>query len=57
MGISIHKTELASYGSSDRPVNLQDLKFGTRSQVKNLVSRNIPITPESVLNMGQYYFL
>ena len=43
MGISINKTELANYGGSDRPANLQVLKFGTRSLVNNLVARNVSI--------------
>ena len=54
MGICIHKTELANYGGSDRPANLQGLDFGTRSQVNNLVARNVSITAENVVNMGQY---
>ena len=57
MGISIHKTELANWGSSDWPANLQDLDFGTRSQVNNLFARNLSITAENVVNMGQYYYL
>ena len=57
MGISIHKAELANCGSSDRPTNLQDLDFGTRSQVNNLVLRNVSITSENVVNMGEYYCL
>ena len=57
MGISIHKTKLANCGSSDRPVNLQGLNFGTRSQVNNLVARNVSITADNVVNMGQYYRL
>ena len=56
MGISIQKTELANCGSSDRPANLQGLDFGTRSQVKNLIARNVLITAENVVNMDQYYF-
>ena len=57
MGISIHKTELADCGSSDRPANLQGLCFGTRSQINNLVARNVSITEENVVNMGHYYCL
>ena len=57
MGISIYKTELANCGSSDRPANLEGLNFGTRSQVKNLVARNVSITAENAVNMGQYYCL
>ena len=57
MGISIHKAELANSGSSDRPTNLQDLDFGTRFQVNNLVARNVSITSENVVNMGEYYCL
>ena len=57
MGITIHKTELANCESSVRPVNLQGLSFGTRSQVKNLVGRNVSITAENVVNMGQCYCL
>ena len=57
MGISIHKTELANCRSSDRPVNLQDLDFGTRSQVNNLFARNVSIIAENVVNTGQYYCL
>ena len=57
MDISIHKTELANCGSSDRVANLQGLDFGTRSQVNNLVARNVSITAENVVNLGQYYFL
>ena len=57
MGISIHKIKLANCGSSDRPVNLQGLNFGTRSQVNNLVARNVSITADNVVNMGQYYRL
>ena len=55
MGISIHKTELANCGSSDRPVNLQDLDFGTRSQFNNLFARNVSIIAENLVNIGQYY--
>ena len=54
MGICIHKTELANYGGSDRPANLQGLDFGNRSQVNNLVARNVSINAENVVNMGQY---
>ena len=57
MSISIHKTELANCGGSDRPANLQGLDFGTRSQVNNLVARNVPITIENVVTIGQYYCL
>ena len=57
MGITIHKTELANCESSVRPANLQGLNFGTRSQVKNLVGRNVSITAENVVNMGQCYCL
>ena len=57
MGISIHKTELANCRSSDRPVNLQGLDFRTRSQINNLVARNVSITAENVVNMGQCYCL
>ena len=57
MGISIHKTELPNCRSINRPVNLQGLDFGTRSQVNNLVARNVSITAENVVNMGQYYCL
>ena len=57
MVISIHKTELANCRSSDRPANLHGLDFGTRSQVNNLVARNVSITAENVLNVGQYYYL
>ena len=57
MDISIHKTELANCGSSDRVANLQGLDFGTRSQVNNLVARNVSITAENVVNMGQCYCL
>ena len=57
MGISIYKTEPANCGSSDQPSNLQGLDFGTRSQVNNLVARNVPITIENVVNIGQYYCL
>ena len=56
-GISIHKTELANCRSSDRAVNLQDLDFGTRSQVNNLFARNVSIIAENVVNIGQYYCL
>ena len=56
-GISIHKTELANCGSSDPPANLQGLDFGTRFHFNNLVARNISITTENVVNMGQYYSL
>ena len=55
MGISIYKTELANCGSSDRPTNLQASISGpTRSQVNNLVARNVSITVENMVNMGQY---
>ena len=57
MGIRIHKTELANCGSSDPPANLQGLDFSTRSQINNLVDRNVPITAENVVNMCQYYCL
>ena len=57
MGIRIHKTELANCVSSDRPANFQGLDFGTRSQVNNLVARNVSITAENVVNMSQYYCL
>ena len=57
MVISIHKTELANCRSSDLPANLHGLDFGTRSQVNNLVARNVSITAENVLNVGQYYYL
>ena len=58
MGISIHKADLANGGSSDQPANLQGrLDIGTRSQVENLVARNVSITAENVVNMGQYYCL
>ena len=57
MVISVHKTELANCRSSDRPTNLHGLDFGTTSQVNNLVARNISITAENVLNVGQYYYL
>ena len=57
MGISIHKTELPNCGSINQPANLQGLDFATRFQVNNLVPRNISITTENVVNMGQYYFL
>ena len=57
MVISIHKTELGNCRSSDRPANLHGLDFGTRSQVSNLVARNVSITAENVLNVGQYYYL
>ena len=57
MGISIYKTEPANCGSSDQPSNLQGLDFGTRSQVNNLVARNVPITIENVVTIGQYYCL
>ena len=57
MSISIHKTELANCGASDRPANLQGLDFGTRSQVNNLVARKVPITIENVVTIGQYYCL
>ena len=57
MDISIHKTELANCGSSDRVANLQGLDFGTRSQVNNLVARNVSVTAENVVNMGQCYCL
>ena len=57
MGIGIQKTELANCGSSDRPANLQGLDFGTRSQVKNLIARNVLITAENKVNMDQYYCL
>ena len=52
MDISIHKTELANCGGSDRPANLQGLDFGTRSQVNNLVARNLSITAKNMVNMG-----
>ena len=52
MSISIHKTELANCGRSDRPANLQGIDFGTRSQVKNRVARNVSIMAENVVNMG-----
>ena len=55
--MSIHKTELGNYRISDRPANLQDLDFGTRFQVNNLVARNFSITAENKLNVGQYYCL
>ena len=57
MGISIHKTELDNCGSTDRPSNLQGLDFAIRSQVNNLVARNVSITAENVVNIGQYYYL
>ena len=57
MGISIHKTELPNCGSVNRPANLQGLDFATIFQVNNLVTRNVSITAENVVNMGQYYFL
>ena len=57
MVISVHKTELANCRSSDRPTNLHGLDFGTTSQVNNLVARNVSITAENVLNVGQYYYL
>ena len=57
MSISIHKTELANCGGSDRPANLQGLDFGTRSQVNNLVARNLSITTKNMGNIGQYYCL
>ena len=57
MTISIHKTELGNYRISDRPANLQGLDFGTRFQVNNLVARNVSITAENKLNVGQYYCL
>ena len=57
MSISIHKTELANCGSSDQPSNLQGLDFRRRSQVKNLVARNVSVTAENVVSMGQYYCL
>ena len=57
MVISVHKTELANCRSSDRPTNLHGLDFGTTSQNNNLVARNISITAENVLNVGQYYYL
>ena len=57
VGISIHKTEPANCRSSERPPNLQGLNFRTRSQVNNLVARNVSITAENVVNMGQYYCL
>ena len=57
MDISIHKTGLANCGSRDRVANLQGLDFGTRSQVNNLVVRNVSITAENVVNMGQCYCL
>ena len=57
MSISIHKTELANCGSSDQPSNLQSLDFGRRSQVKNIVARNVSITAENVVNIGQYFCL
>ena len=52
MSISIHKTELANCGRSDRPANLQGIDFGTRSQVKNRVARNVSIMAENVVNLG-----
>ena len=55
MGISIHKTELPNCGSINRPVNLQGFDFRTRSKVDNMVARNVSITAENVVNMGQYY--
>ena len=57
MGISIHNTELANCGSSDRPANLQGLDFETRSQVNYLVARNVSVTGENVVNVGLYYCL
>ena len=57
MNISIYKTELANCGSSDQPANLQGLDFGTRSQINNLVARNVSIAAKNVVNMGQYYYL
>ena len=57
MGISIYKTEPANCGSSDQSSNLQGVDFGTRSQVNNLVARNVPITIENAVNIGQYYCL
>ena len=57
MGITIHKTELPNCGSVNRPANLQGLDLATRFRVNNLVARNVSITVENMLNMGQYYFL
>ena len=57
MGISIHKTDLANCGSSDRLANLQGLDCGIRSHVNNLVARNVSITAENVVIMDQYYCL
>ena len=57
MGISIHKTDLANCGISDRPANLQGLDFGTRYQGKNLVAGTVSITAENVVNVGQYLCL
>ena len=57
MGISSHKTELANCGSSNRAETLQGLDFGNRSQVNNLASRNVSITAENMVNMGQDYCL
>ena len=57
MGINFLKTEIANCGSSDRPANFQGLNFGTRSQINNLVARNVSIIEENVVNIGQYYCL
>ena len=57
MGISIYKTELANCGSIDPPANLANIDFRTRSQINNLVARNISIIAENVVNMGQCYCL
>ena len=57
IGINIHKSEVANCGSSDLPENMQGLSFGTRCQANNLVARNLSITAENVVNMGQYYYL
>ena len=37
MGINIHKTDLANFGSSDPPANLQGSDLATRSQINNLL--------------------
>ena len=57
MGTCVHNSELANCGGSDRPANLHGLDFGTRSQVNNLVARNVSITLKNVVNMGQCYCL
>ena len=46
--ISIHKPELAYF---------QDLDIGTRSEINNLVTKNVTVDAENPGNKGQYYCL